>query len=438
VLDQLGSFSGDQFFDAMHGAVFNTMLDLRRGGRAINAATLRELTGSDPLGGTSILDSLEVVTFADSAASPHDVASELAILATRRAMIGQGDWLAEQAKGSHAMPADILATHLGEIDTLIAKARPQGQTMWDWPDAMSAAQEAFQADKSADRITTGLADLDKATGGWARTEFAVLAGRTSMGKSALAVCFGTNAASAGHGVLIFSLEMSMPAWMARVSSAATWSGVGSGIPYAHALQHKLKGKELEAFIRAGALRPVLPCVIEAQGNLSAAEIAARTRKVASDFERKGKRLGLVIVDHLGKVRPTKNYRGNRVMEIGEISSSMANLAKAENVAVLGLHQLNRAVEGRDNKRPQLADLRDSGNVEQDADMVLFAYRPAYYLERAKEDDDNEDALRKVRLGAVQHILELAVAKQRNGETTSIELFCDMSCNVIRNAVKEAA
>ena len=258
VLDQLGSFSGDQFFDAMHGAVFDTMLDLRRGGRAINAVTLRELTGSDPLGGTSLLDSLKAVTFADDAASPHDVAFELAILATRRAMIGRGDWLAEQAKGSHAKPADILAIHLGEIDTLIAKARPQGKTMWDWPDAMSAAQDVFQADKSADHIPTGLTDLDKATGGWARTELAILAGRPSMGKSALAVCFGTNAARAGHGVLIFSLEMSMPAWMARVSSEATWSGEGSGIPYAHALRHQLKGKELEAFMRAGNRRTACP------------------------------------------------------------------------------------------------------------------------------------------------------------------------------------
>jgi replicative DNA helicase len=174
-------------------------------------------------------------------------------------------------------------------------------------------------------------------------------------------------------------------------------------------------------------------VIEAQGDLSAAEIAARTRKVATDLERAGKRLGLVIIDHLGKVRPTKNYRGNRVMEVGEISNAMANLAKAEKVAVLCLHQLNRAVEGRENKRPTLADLRDSGNIEQDADLVLFAYRPGYYLERAKDDEGSDgEALRRSQLEAKRHVLELAIAKQRNGETTTIELFCDMPCNVIRD------
>jgi replicative DNA helicase len=121
------------------------------------------------------------------------------------------------------------------------------------------------------------------------------------------------------------------------------------------------------------------------------------------------------------------------MEIGEITNAMANLAKGENVAVLGLHQLNRGTENRENKRPTLADLRDSGNVEQDADVVLFAYRPAYYLERARDDEGSDgEALRQRQLEARRHVLELAIAKQRNGETQTVELYCDMPCNVIRD------
>jgi replicative DNA helicase len=433
-IDQLGGLEADAFFDAVHREVFSAMRGLRGGGRAINVATLSGLLGTDPLGGVSILDSLKGVEFGNSTPKPHELAEELNDLAIRRAVLAQGEWLAQQAVSRHAKRGDILATHLREIDALIAKARPQGRTMWGMADAMSSAQQLFQRGESGDRIATGVRGLNKVTGGFALEEVAILAGRPSMGKTALAVSFGTNAAEAGHGVLVFSLEMSMPAWMARVSSEATWEGPGTGIPYVRALRHQLTaGRELETFIRAGARRASLPLVIESQADLSAAEITARTRKVATDFERVGKRLGLVIVDHLGKVRPTKNYRGNRVMEMGEISNAMANLAKAEKVALLCLHQLNRGTESRENKRPTLADLRDSGNIEQDADLVLFAYRPAYYLERAKDDEGSDgEALRRSQLEAKRHVLELAIAKQRNGETATIELFCDMPCNVIRD------
>src|SRR5215813_6999419 len=108
-------------------------------------------------------------------------------------------------------------------------------------------------------------------------------------------------------------------------------------------------------------------------------------------------------------------------EIAEISEAMAHLAKSENVAVLALHQLNRAVEGRDNKRPQLSDLRESGNLEQDADTVMLAYRPAYYLERARDDDPNEERSRIENLNAKRNDLELQIAKQRNGPICTVEL-----------------
>jgi replicative DNA helicase len=172
-------------------------------------------------------------------------------------------------------------------------------------------------------------------------------------------------------------------------------------------------------------------VIEAQGDLSAAEIAARTRKAAGDFERTGKRLGLVIVDHLEKVRPTKNYRGNRVMEVGKISNAMANLAQAENVAVLALHQLNRAVEG-DNKRrrwPISATPATSSRmpISCSSHTARATTWSAPRTTRAVTERrfGNASSRQSSRVG-------LAVAKQRNRETTSIELFCDMPCNVIRD------
>jgi len=147
---------------------------------------------------------------------------------------------------------------------------------------------------------------------------------------------------------------------------------------------------------------------------------------------------LVVVDHLGKVRPSSRYRGNRVQELGELSEAMAHLAKSEDVAVLALHQLNRGVEARDNKRPTIADLRDTGNLEQDADSVMLVYRPAYYLERAREDNPELESLRLKELEAKRNILELNIAKQRNGPTATIELYVDMASNAIRDKWRGAA
>ena len=246
------------------------------------------------------------------------------------------------------------------------------------------------------------------------------------------MCVGTNAAKAGHGVLIFSLEMGMQQWLARVASEAAYSSQRQ-LPYALALKGEFTQSEREAFARAAMRRSGLPMLIEERSGLSAMQIMAETRKAQAYFERMGKRLGLVIVDHIGKVRPSSRYKGNKVHEIGETSQALAHLAKAENVAVLGLVQLNRGVEGRDNKRPGPADLRDSGDLEQDADAVMFAYRPAYYLARGKEDEgSDEEKLRLADLQRKKHALEIIIAKQRNGPVGTVELWCDMGSNVVRD------
>ena len=170
------------------------------------------------------------------------------------------------------------------------------------------------------------------------------------------------------------------------------------------------------------------------------QIAMETRKAQVHFERQGKRLRLVVIDHLGLIRPSKHYRGNKTNEVGEVSRSLKHLAKSENVAVLCLAQLNRAVEGRtENKRPQLSDLRDSGEIEQDADTVLFAYRDAYYLAKAKHDDGSpEEKVRQAELKKLEHVLEISVAKARNGPDGRVELFCDMGSNVVTDLERRAA
>jgi replicative DNA helicase len=144
-------------------------------------------------------------------------------------------------------------------------------------------------------------------------------------------------------------------------------------------------------------------------------------------------LALVVVDHLGLIKPSGRYSGNKVLETGEVSDALASLAKEQNVAVVALHQLNRGTEGRENKRPTLADLRNSGDLEQDADIVCFAYREAYYLERNKFDAGSQQEMqRQTELDACRNTMEVLIAKNRNGATTTVNLFCDMASNAIRD------
>lgn len=205
------------------------------------------------------------------------------------------------------------------------------------------------------------------------------------------------AANAGHGVLLFSLEMSARACMLRMAADACWSH-DRPVAYQAARAGKLSAQERSAFERGAGSLSELPLLIEERPGLTVSDIASSTRRATEHFARQGKRLELVVIDHIGFLVPSNRYKGNRVHEVSEITAGLQRLAKAEQVVVLALHQLNRAVEGRDNKRPTLADLRDSGSVEQDADLVMFCYRAAYYLERMKFDDRQDEADRLQKLG----------------------------------------
>ena len=171
--------------------------------------------------------------------------------------------------------------------------------------------------------------------------------------------------------------------------------------------------------------------IDEQPALTVSQIAARARKHAQWLERQGRTLDLVVVDHMHLVRASDRYSGNRVNEITEISAGLKALAKELNVPVVALAQLSRAVEARDDKRPMLSDLRDSGAIEQDADLILFVYREAYYLERASADLGKEE-LRIARLAEVTNRLEAIIAKQRNGPVCTVPLFFNAASNAARN------
>jgi replicative DNA helicase len=430
--ERLGQLEPDDLADPLHASVLATALDLRADHRPVNLTTLRSRFAAVPFrDGGSVLDYLRSWECGGAPPDIADVAASLLDLSRRRAIQRLGEQIATSVHDHAASPATLLTDAARAIDEQLARCRPAGKTLRDMPEAIDDVLAAAEHGDRVARIPIGLADLDRDLGGWRMGDLILLGGRPSMGKSALAVAFGRRAARAGHGVMVFSLEMTTRQWMARMVTDACWSRE-SPISYAAALRGKLDERERETF--AGGARSLrdLAILIEEQSGLSAADIAARVRHGAEVLGRRGSRLALVIVDHLGKVRPSSRYRGQKVHEVAEISDAMAHLAKSERVAVLALHQLNRAVEGRENKRPTLADLRDAGNLEQDADIVLFAYRAAYYLERIKGDTPEDESERLAKLEAKRHSLEVAIAKNRNGPTGTVELYCDMAANAIRD------
>jgi replicative DNA helicase len=205
----------------------------------------------------------------------------------------------------------------------------------------------------------------------------------------------------------------------------------SATPYFDIARGRVSNDQAEAVIETKRSMATLPVRIDPQGGLTVGQIAARARRNKQRLERDGKTLDLLVVDHLHIIKPSSRYSGNRVAEITEISAGLKALAKELNVPLVALAQLSRHVEGRDDKHPVLADLRDSGSLEQDADVILFLYREAYYLQ-SPISDPAKDQARIARLAEVKNVLEANVAKQRNGPVGSVTLFFDPASNAARN------
>jgi replicative DNA helicase len=250
-----------------------------------------------------------------------------------------------------------------------------------------------------------------------------------MGKSAIGVQVALNAARAGHGVLYSSLEMPAASLQERIYSSWLWSP-DARIEYVDISQGIVGERELRWLKEARNDVDQLPMVIDDRAQLSPSDIEAQARVVASRLQRQGKSLDLLVVDHIHKMIAPPLQKPVEVFS--NISARLADLSKKLDCAVLCLAQLNRGVESRENKRPLLSDLRESGAIEQDADVVMFAFRESYYLERHKGKSFEDEADRLAMLSDCQNRLELIIAKNRQGPIGTADLWADMPCNVIRD------
>ena len=201
------------------------------------------------------------------------------------------------------------------------------------------------------------------------------------------------------------------------------------IPYWILRSGRFSEQDFELITTGAKEIGALPIKIEQQSGLTLSQISARARQI-----KRQQGLDLLVIDHMHLIKPSGRYAGNRVNELGEISSGLKALAKDLDIAVLALCQLSRAVESREDRKPNLGDLRGSGDIEQDADTVVMLYRESYYLERNKpaESDGEKFAQWAVKVEKAQNKILAIIEKQRNGPIGSVDLFCQISCNAVRD------
>lgn len=358
---------------------------------------------------------------------------ELKQFSARRALISIGGQMAEFGQAPVKSVNEFVAAAMHELDFVSSGLRAKRQSMRHFSAPIAERLEKMRTGEVPEFIHTGLTDLNRIMGGWHRGELAVVAARTSMGKTAFALSTLRQAAKHGTASVFFSMEISADQAGCRMLSDAIWNSQ-TPITYERIDQQKVEKYDIERLDRAHREIEALPLIVDDQRGLTVSEIGARARRARDDFEKHGKRLDVICVDHLGKIAATSRYAGNKVHETGEKTNALAQLSLDLDCAIIALQQLNRGPEGREDKRPTQTDLRDSGNIEEDADTVSFLYRPAYYLERQKHDDQEKEHKRLLMLESKRNVLELIINKNRRGPICNKEFFIDIANNAVRDRI----
>lgn len=294
--------------------------------------------------------------------------------------------------------------------------------------AMNGAIAAYQGEATPG-VASGIDRLDEMLGGFHPGELIVMGGRPGMGKSSLALSIGTHAASCGHGVAYVSLEMDAASIALRAISEAT-AMQRRPVAYSGARRGTLSEDEMRAYTQAAHDLRDMPMSLTPPQCRDLDSIYSSVKRMQKLFASRGTPLGLVIVDYVQLVRAGKK---TRFEEVTEISIALKSMALTLGVPVLALSQLNRGVDSREDHRPMTSDLRESGQLEQDADVILFCYRPEHYLMRESTEDMESEDLRDhfSALEACRGKMEIIVDKQRNGETGTVIVRFDPATNFIQ-------
>lgn len=429
----VGIIEARDFYDPLHARIFEA-ISTNIGDRGnVTPLTLRPLfEEEDDVGDITAPQYLgRLAANATTVINAPSYASGIRDLSDRRDLIVTGEHFLEQVSDANNDVTQASTELISHLDDLLSSGG--NSTRQSLGDAALAAVDILDDDKEPQHVPTGLTTLDDALGGYYRGEYVVLSSRPGMGKSLFASSTLMRLAMKGRGVHYISLEMTREQLAQRCVSDLVYNQ-HTPIPYMDMRRRAVDDYARERLRSAAQRLKDSSMVIEDAPGLTVPEIAARARAQQQRFQRQGKRLDILCIDHIGKVKPSGKYQGNKVNEVGEISGALANLAKDLGCTVMALSQLNRGVESQDrkNKRPMLSDLRSSGDIEQDADVVLFLFRAAYYLEKAKFDDYEKEKDRLEKLEATKNKLEIIISKQRAGPCRTVRAFVDMGSNVVRD------
>ena len=427
----------EDFLEGVHREIFVAMCARRDAGEPIDRKLMVAVLGNASLApGVTVNAYLaRLVAEATTVSGAPGYARMIAHAAQmRRVLATAQEAVAAMTDGSVRPPAEFASYMIEALDEVVSAGLAEHARRVTLGQSVSKAL-ARVADARKGNIQRGMPygipSLDAATLGMRPGQFVVLAARPAMGKTLSALHFALAGARTGGVVGFFSLEMAAEELAERVLAALAYDPrAREPITYRNIADARcLSDEALWRLEEAQKAADALPLWIEPQAGITLAQIASRARQMCLRAERQGRPLAAIVIDHIGLIRPSKRYSGNRVQEMTEISSGLKGLAKELGVPVLGLSQLNREVEKRQDKRPMLADLRESGSIEQDADVVLGLYREAYYLQNKPNLSDEEIN----RLALAQNTLEIEILKQRSGPTKRIDCFCDVACNVLAEA-----
>jgi replicative DNA helicase len=433
----------EHFYEPVHGRIYGAMARLIERGRLADHVTLKVAFEDDEalrdLDGAQYLARL--ARAAESIVNADDYGRLLHDLALKRGLIQVGEELVNKAYDPTLPEGGREQIEAGEqrLFMLAQEGRVEGGFR-AFPAVLTSAvtmvEAAYHKDSRVTGVPTHLIDLDDKLGGLQQSDLVILAGRPSMGKTALAITIAANAAATRavgpdreglsgetYAAGVFSLEMSAEQLAMRLLSAQ------AELSSDDLRRGKLRDLDFKKVVQASQDLAGRPLFIDDTPALSVAALRTRARRLKRQHG-----LSLLVVDYLQLVRPASSSpQTNRVQEIAEITQGLKAIAKELNIPVLALSQLSRAVEQREDKRPQLADLRESGAIEQDADVVMFVYRDEYYQERSEPKQRPEETRERFeeryqawqkRYEESRGIADLIIAKQRNGPIGSIRLSFD--------------
>ena len=423
IFDEINTIiSNSNFYDPMHQRIFEAIENLIYKGMLANPITLKSFF-EDEKDDMNIPEYLVKITkFSTSTRQAIEYSKIIYDMFVRRELIK----ISEQTIDS-AQINDLNTngqTIIENSERLLFDLAEKGSfnsSLMKFDEAMKQtiemASAAYKNEEGIVGVPTGLRDLDDRLGGLHQSDLIIIAGRPSMGKTALATNIAFNAAQKlqdsgkKSSIAFFSLEMSSEQLSTRILAEQ------SKIKSNDIRRGRISDEQFDKFIETSKNISELPLYIDETPAISIAAMSNRTRRIKRLFG-----LDMIVVDYIQLMRGTFNNKDGRVQEISEITQGLKAIAKELSVPVVALSQLSRAVEQRDDKKPQLSDLRESGSIEQDADVVMFVYREAYYLERKEPRPATvEHAEWQAKMNEISNLAEIIIGKQRHGPTGNVML-----------------